>query len=85
MQVMAQMDQGITLFEDQVRDEAAVTDLYKKEAVLLSSLIMSSESLSVKLDQQVLSIIDMVNQQSDLQSVLASLDTDLTDDLRYVE
>ena len=82
---MAQMDQGIALFEEQAADEVALRKFKNREAVLLSNLIITGESLSVKLDSQVLSIVDLINQQSDLQSVLASLDPELTNELSHVE
>ena len=50
-QVMAQMDQGIALFEEQAADEVALRKFKNREAILLSNLIITGESLSVKLDQ----------------------------------
>jgi len=58
---MAQMDQGIALFEQQAGDETALREFKQQEGGLISSLIISGESLSVKLDQQVLSIVDLVH------------------------
>ena len=48
---MAQMDQGIALFEEQAADEVALRKFKNREAILLSNLIITGESLSVKLDQ----------------------------------
>ena len=55
------MEHGISLFEQQAENESALTSFKKKEGQLLMSLIISAENLSVKLDQQVLSIVDQVN------------------------
>ena len=55
------MDQGIALFEEQAANEFALRQFKNREAVLLSNLIITGESLSVKLDQQVLSIVDLIN------------------------
>ena len=63
---MVQMNEGIELFEEQVHDEIALKDFKNDEAIILSNLIMSAENLSVKLDSQVLSIVDQINQFSDL-------------------
>ena len=84
-QVVTQMHHGIALFEHQAEDEVALNNFKQREANILTNLIISAESLSVKLDQQVLAIVELVNQQSDLHSVLASIDPELTYDLEYVE
>lgn len=60
-QVVAQMQHGIALFERQVEDEAALANYKKREEHLLTNLIISAENLSVKLDQQVLAIVDIIN------------------------
>jgi len=44
------MQHGIALFENQAIDEANLTEYKKRETKLLMSLIISAESLSVKLD-----------------------------------
>ena len=84
-QVVSQMEQGIELFERQAYHEAALRDCKQREASLLSNLIISAENLAVKLDQQILYIVDVVQQQSDLHSVLDSLDPTLTGDFEQVE
>ena len=44
------MNHGIALFEQQAEDEAALTGFKERESNILTNLIISAESLAVRLD-----------------------------------